>query len=147
MRRAGDARVLDSEKASDVKGFDQRTKIGRVFKLYLLCNLANNSHGGLGYRTATFGIKEISIGATGASLSVNGNTYKSVLGIKFGFAIFATQIVWQHEEYEDYKNELKGYDRKTYTVDFKSKIVESDGAVLGVRNKAVSADVGTEIQC
>lgn len=147
FQQAGYAKFVDTYKETTVKGFTHKTNIGIVFKFYLLCNLSNYSHIGLSYKTATFGIKEVSIGATGASLSLNGNTYKAVLGIKFGFTIFATQIVWLHEEYEYYKNELKVYDRKTYTVDFKSKIVNSEGAVLGVRNKAVSADVGTELQC
>jgi len=146
-QQAGYAKFVDTYKETTVRGFTHKTNIGIVFKFYLLCNLGNYSNVGLSYKTATFGIKEISIGATGASLSFNGNAYKSVLGIKFGFTIFATQIVWLHEEYEYYKNELKVFDRKTVTVGFKSKIVDSEGAVLGVRNKAVSADVGTELQC
>lgn len=146
-QQAGYAKFVDTYKETTVKGFTHKTNIGIVFKFYLLCNLGSYSHIGLSYKTATFGIKEISIGATGVSLSFNGNTYKSVLGIKFGFTIIASQIVWLHEEYEYYKNELKVFDRITKTVDFKTKVVESDGAVLGVRNKAVSADVGTELQC
>ncbi|MHA7776835.1 hypothetical protein [Roseibium sp. M-1] len=146
FQQAGYAKYVDVYKEDTITGKTHKTNIGIVVKLYAGANIGTYSNIGLSYKSATVGIKELSIGATGASLAIEGATNKDVLGLKFGFTIFATQIVWLHEEYEYYKNELKVYGRETKTVNCKSQIVDAEGKVLGVANKPASLDIGTDLQ-
>ncbi|WP_422374184.1 hypothetical protein [Roseibium sp.] len=147
FQQAGYAKFVDTYKETTVNGFTHKTNIGIVFKLYAGANIGTYSHIGLSLKTFTVGVKEITCSATGVSLSLNGNTYKDVLGIKFGFTIFALQIVWLHEEYEYYKNELKVYERITKLAASDAQVVDSEGAVIGTRTRAAALDGGLEVQC
>ncbi|MEM5581718.1 hypothetical protein WNZ15_04600 [Roseibium sp. AS2] len=146
-QQAGYAKFVDTYKETTVKGYTHKTNIGVVLKFYLGGSVGTYSHIGLSIKTATFGIKEVTASATGVSLSMNGNSSTDVLGLKFGFTIFALQVVWLHEEYEFLKNELQVYKRITKLAASDAQIVDAQGAVIGTRTAAAAMDSGLEVQC